>query len=261
MKILVVDDDPTQREVISAVLTARGNTVLTAASGEAAVTLLTAADELDVIFMDQKMPGGITGSEATTRIRQMAGWRGKVPIVAMSASELADGDRNSAQYRAFLLKGSPEFHTSLATAAREVSEGPSDPPWFVKAKIWYWVAGALIFFAGSFSTVFYKFTGYYLAEQTSVASLAAVGTGLGALTERLRMMDDHLISIDRSLALQTSTNQAVALALQSLDAHTHALDARADQDRSDIAKMHEDLATQTQQILFLLDPIRRKGKL
>ena len=88
MKILVVEDDPMQRGVIAAALKARGDTVVEADSGEAAVEIVSSgAHHFDSILMDQRMPG-IGGAEATRRIRTLPDWRGQVPIVAMSAADV-----------------------------------------------------------------------------------------------------------------------------------------------------------------------------
>ena len=69
-KILVVDDEPVQRESIAVWLTEDGYTVETAASGQEAVGL---AHETDyaIYFLDLKMPPGIDGIETMRRIRQI----------------------------------------------------------------------------------------------------------------------------------------------------------------------------------------------
>lgn len=119
MKILVVDDDPIQRSIITAALTASGNMVQSVGSGEAAIEMLTNSDELDMILMDMRMPGGISGQEATERIRKLVGWRGQVRIVAMSAAELLDHDRMAAKFDGFLSKDGPGFQIALATAVAD----------------------------------------------------------------------------------------------------------------------------------------------
>ncbi len=81
LKILVVDDTPTNILVIRLALEQVGYAVITAASGEAAIERF-AAESPDVIIMDVMMPG-IDGLEATRRIRALSGARW-VPIIFLS---------------------------------------------------------------------------------------------------------------------------------------------------------------------------------
>ncbi|MDB5101320.1 MAG: response regulator receiver protein [Cyanobacteria bacterium RYN_339] len=68
MKILAVDDHPTNLEIIRVLLRPSGHTVLTAQNGDQA--LLAVRTELpDLVFMDLAMPGEIDGLEATRRIK------------------------------------------------------------------------------------------------------------------------------------------------------------------------------------------------
>ena len=82
LKILVVDDTPTNVLVVKVSLEKAGYTVIAAASGEEGIERFT-ADAPDVILMDVMMPG-IDGLEAARRIRTLAGARW-VPIIFLSA--------------------------------------------------------------------------------------------------------------------------------------------------------------------------------
>ena len=65
-KILVVDDSPTERHVLSEILTKNGYHIITAESGEQAITV--AKEQLpDLILMDVVMPG-MNGFQATRNI-------------------------------------------------------------------------------------------------------------------------------------------------------------------------------------------------
>ena len=61
MKILVVDDEPAIREVISAVLRHRQMEIVTAASGDEAVARFLEGG-VDMMILDQRMPG-MSGAE------------------------------------------------------------------------------------------------------------------------------------------------------------------------------------------------------
>ena len=87
-RVLVVDDVAMNRDIAAAFLTAAGHTPVCADSGEEAVRLAE-SDDFDAIVMDVRMPE-VDGREATRRIRALAGRRGKVPIVALTAQAFAD---------------------------------------------------------------------------------------------------------------------------------------------------------------------------
>ena len=87
-RVLVVDDVAINRDIAAAFLTAAGHQPTCAESGEEAVSLATTQD-FDMILMDVRMPG-IDGREATRRIRAIAGPRGQVPVVALTAQAFAN---------------------------------------------------------------------------------------------------------------------------------------------------------------------------
>ena len=87
LKILVVDDTPTNVLVVKIALEHAGYAVIAAASGEESVECFT-AESPDVILMDVMMPG-IDGLEAARRIRTLAGARW-VPIIFLSAMDSSE---------------------------------------------------------------------------------------------------------------------------------------------------------------------------
>ena len=82
-RVLLVDDTLMNQTVISALLLRSGFRLDVVDSGAAALRA-TATEAYDLILMDLHMPG-MTGFEATRRIRERGGPSGRIPIVALSA--------------------------------------------------------------------------------------------------------------------------------------------------------------------------------
>lgn len=80
--VLVVDDDPTQRRLIQAVLDREGFQVVHAASGREALDRLIRGAGADVVLLDQVMPG-LSGMETLVELRA-AGVR--TPVVMLTAT-------------------------------------------------------------------------------------------------------------------------------------------------------------------------------
>ena len=80
--VLVVDDDPTQRRLIQAVLEREGFAVAQAESGEEALSRLAAGGAADVIILDLSMPG-MSGMDALKEMRA----RGfGAPVIVLTAT-------------------------------------------------------------------------------------------------------------------------------------------------------------------------------
>jgi CheY-like chemotaxis protein len=70
--ILVVEDDEDVRDLVIELLTELGYEVLTAANGPAALGILRRTADIDLLFTDLVMPGGVSGTELAdmaTRLR------------------------------------------------------------------------------------------------------------------------------------------------------------------------------------------------
>ncbi len=80
--VLVVDDDPTQRRLIQAVLEREGLAVAQAESGEQAIDRLTAGGAADAIMLDLVMPG--LGGLATLKEMRQRGFT--QPVVVLTAT-------------------------------------------------------------------------------------------------------------------------------------------------------------------------------
>jgi len=91
-KILLVEDNELNRDMLSRRLTRRGYEVVVAENGEQGLALVR-AERPDLVLMDMSLPG-IDGWEATRRLRadpEIAG----VPVIALTAHAMA-GDRERA---------------------------------------------------------------------------------------------------------------------------------------------------------------------
>ncbi len=89
-RVLVVEDQPLNQELLREILERAGIRVECADNGREAVTA--AADHgetLNIILMDLQMPF-MDGYEATRLIRELGGTAGRLPIIAMTAHALQD---------------------------------------------------------------------------------------------------------------------------------------------------------------------------
>lgn len=88
-KILVVEDDPTVRNLITTTLKSNNYAYTTAANGEAAIAAAT-TQQPDIVFLDLGLPD-LDGVEVIKRIRSWS----QMPIIVISARS-EDGDKVAA---------------------------------------------------------------------------------------------------------------------------------------------------------------------
>ena len=113
MKILLVEDNEMNRDMLSRRLIRRGYEVLLAATGEQGLHLAGAQDP-DVILMDVGLPG-IDGWETTRRLKRMP-VTARIPVVALTAHAL-DRDRELAREA-----GCDEYETKPVDFTRLLSK-------------------------------------------------------------------------------------------------------------------------------------------
>lgn len=88
MRILVVDDDATNRLVVRLLMEKRGHEIVEAESGQTALQAL--SDEaIDLVLMDLSMPG-MDGFETVQRYRSSTTHLPQIPIFALTAHNTPD---------------------------------------------------------------------------------------------------------------------------------------------------------------------------
>ena len=120
-QILIVDDDPFIRMLVTDVLEMEGYTVRTAADGEAGLFEYTSMRP-DCVVLDVMMPG-LDGFEVLRRIRAMEDV--PVPIVMLTASNAAESTKAAWTVGAdFFLSKPFEAEQLIEVLESLLSEGP-----------------------------------------------------------------------------------------------------------------------------------------
>ncbi len=101
-KILLVEDNEMNRDMLSRRLTRRGYTVVIAEDGQQGVDMAT-SERPDLILMDMSLPV-MDGWEATRRIKE-SGATKSIPVIALTAHAMSE-DRDQA-----LAAGCEDFDT------------------------------------------------------------------------------------------------------------------------------------------------------
>lgn len=86
--ILLVEDDPINREVASGLIKGVGMRVITAENGEIAVNIMQRSQDCELVLMDMQMPV-MDGLESTRHIRQLPNGK-SIPVLAMTANAFTD---------------------------------------------------------------------------------------------------------------------------------------------------------------------------
>jgi signal transduction histidine kinase/CheY-like chemotaxis protein len=109
-RVLLVEDNPINRLLATAVMRRMGVAAETVETGEAALAAL-AARRFDLVFMDMRLPG-LDGLETTRRLRAAESGGRRTPVIALTANASA------ADRRACLAAGMDDFLVKPVDEAR-----------------------------------------------------------------------------------------------------------------------------------------------
>jgi two-component system sensor histidine kinase RpfC len=93
LRLLVADDNPTNREVIGKILERGGHAATLVGDGEEALDELE-RENYDVVILDRNMPG-IGGVEVLQALRLMTRGRERMPVIMLSADVTAEAKREA----------------------------------------------------------------------------------------------------------------------------------------------------------------------
>ena len=93
LRILVADDNPTNREVVGRILERSGHAVTLVNDGEQALDAVE-RDAHDLVLLDRNMPG-MGGMEALQALRLMTRGRERLPVIMLSADVTPEAKREA----------------------------------------------------------------------------------------------------------------------------------------------------------------------
>ncbi|TAK80274.1 MAG: response regulator [Betaproteobacteria bacterium] len=93
LRILVADDNPTNREVVGRILERSGHAITLVNDGEQALDAIE-RDEYDLVILDRNMPG-MGGMEALQALRLMTRGRERLPVIMLSADVTPEAKREA----------------------------------------------------------------------------------------------------------------------------------------------------------------------
>jgi two-component system sensor histidine kinase RpfC len=93
VRVLVADDNPTNREVVGRILERAGHAVTLVNDGEQALDAVE-RDAYDLVILDRNMPG-MGGMEALQALRMMTRGRERLPVIMLSADVTPEAKREA----------------------------------------------------------------------------------------------------------------------------------------------------------------------
>ena len=123
LRVLIVDDDPETRQLVTDTLLTEGHTPLAAGNGDEALRILERS-RVDAIVLDLLLPGR-NGFELLTDIRATENWS-RIPVLVLTVKDLDERERETlaAQSAAVFAKGSGWRPALLANLRRLAGRNP-----------------------------------------------------------------------------------------------------------------------------------------
>jgi two-component system sensor histidine kinase RpfC len=124
LRILVADDNPTNREVIGRILERAGHAVTLVNDGEQALEAVERGAP-DLVILDRNMPG-MGGMEALQALRLMTRGRARLPIIMLSADVTTEAKREALEAGADAFLSKPIETTRLLEQIQSLAPGKAD---------------------------------------------------------------------------------------------------------------------------------------
>lgn len=203
MRVLVVDDSAEQRMLFVSLMRSTGHEAVEVTSGEAAVSLARSGVDFDLVLMDNRMPGGIDGLEATRQLRQLGGKWASIPIIAMSLTEGAVPWRVAGADDFFDKTGGPESLLRMIeaiTPRQAPAVAPASPAPSADGVIF--VPRSIIFAAALAVPALVASASWYMSTQSSQAAqlAAAVSTAREELQKQATVQSAEIRAIEEAFA-------------------------------------------------------------
>jgi two-component system sensor histidine kinase RpfC len=121
LRVLLADDNPTNREVVGKILERGGHAVTLVTDGEQALDAIE-RDAFDVVLLDRNMPG-MGGIEALQALRLMLRGRERLPVIMLSADVTPEAKREALEAGADAFLSKPIEAVRLLDEVQALASG------------------------------------------------------------------------------------------------------------------------------------------
>ena len=126
LRVLLADDNPTNREVVGKILERGGHAVTLVIDGEQALDAIE-RDAFDVVLLDRNMPG-MGGMEALQALRLMMRGRKRLPVIMLSADVTPEAKREALEAGADAFLAKPIEAVRLLEEVQALASGREQQP-------------------------------------------------------------------------------------------------------------------------------------
>ncbi len=125
VRVLVADDNPTNREVAGRILERAGHAVTLVNDGEQTLDAIE-RDAYDIVILDRNMPG-MGGMEALQALRLMTRGRDRLPVIMLSADVTPEAKREALEAGADAFLSKPIESVRLLDEIQALAGGKGEP--------------------------------------------------------------------------------------------------------------------------------------